>query len=469
MSEFLRYVLWELRRYSFLVLFAGLLALMVLWVVRFFYKRKYGVDRPFPWKRAMLMLAFGGYIAIVFFVTNFRTSGMVREVNLHLFRAWREALNNFSQHRWLNVLLNIAMFCPFGFLLPIIWRKLRKWYLSIPAGLAFSVLLEALQLIFSRGVFDVDDLFCNTLGAMIGYFIVMVILSGCNEKGKRWKPVLAFSCLTLISLGGIGSVFLTYHTKEFGNLPQAPVYTVDTAGTDWNVECELPAAKETVAAYRIQTRTTEDCDAFAEAFKLIIPTEFEDISYYQEAAYYMDHGSGDGAHFLFVHYLDQGYEYTAIYDDEPVWTNADRETVLKALEKYPLRIPDSAEFLAEGDGWYSFTIHQMADEDLLFDGILRVRYAQDGSIREIENNLLSYSYYRDVEVISPEEALKRLKAGKFNDEGYYEYWNPSQVSILSCCLEYSVDTKGFYQPVYIFDVASPDGDYRSSILIPALK
>ena len=183
----------------------------------------------------------------------------------------------------------------------------------------------------------------------------------------------------------------------------------------------------------------------------------------------MDHGNGDGAHFLFVHYLDQGYEYTAIYDDEPVWAQADRETVLKALEKYPLQIPDSAEFLAEGDGWYSVTIHQMADESLLFDGILRVRYAQDGTIREIENNLLSYTYYRDAEVISPEEAVKRLQAGRFNDEGYFEHKNPSQVSILSCNLEYRVDTKGFYQPVYIFDVASPDGDYRSRILIPALK
>lgn len=469
MSEFLRYVFWELRRYSFLAFFAGVLALTVLCVVRMIYRRKHGADQPFPWKRAILMLVFVAYIALVFFVTNFRASGMSREMNLHLFRAWREALHNFSQHRWLNVLLNIAMFCPFGFLLPIIWRKLRKWYLSIPAGLAFSLLLEVLQLIYARGVFDVDDLFCNTLGAAIGYFIVMAVLSCFCEKGKRRKPVLTYSSLALISVVGIASVFISYYAREFGYLPQQAAYTVDTANTAWKTECTLPAAKETAPVYQIQTRTIEDCNAFAEDFKRIIPTEFEDISYYQEAAYYMDHGNGDGAHFLFVRYLDQGYAYTAIYDDDPVWGKADRETVLKALEKYPLQIPEAAEFQSEGDGWYSFTVHQMAEDDLLLDGTLRVRYAQDETIWEIKNNLLSYSYYRDVEVITPEAALKRLQAGMFNDEGYFEYRNPAQVSVLSCCLAYSVDTKGFYQPVYLFAVASPDGSYQAQILIPAMK
>lgn len=469
MSEFLHYVLWELRRYSFLALLAGTGVLAILFVIRFFYRRKYGSERKFPWKRLLLPILFAGYLALVFFVTNFRASGMNREVNFHLFRAWREALNNYSQQRWLNVLLNIAMFCPFGFLLPILSSKFRHWYLTIPAGAGFSLCIELLQLAFARGIFDVDDLFCNTLGGILGYFSVMVILSGCREKGRRWKPVLAYSSLTALVLGGIGSVFLVYHTQEFGNLPQAAAYAVDTHRTVWTLDCPLPGSMGTAAAYRIETRTKAECDSFADNFKRVIPAEFEDISYYQEAAYYMDHGNGDGAHFLFVHYLDQGYEYTAIYDDAPVWCDTDRETLLKALEKYPLQIPEGAEFAVDGDGWHSFTVDQMLDGAVLYDGLLRVRYAQDGTIRELENNLLSYHYYRDVEVISPEEALNRLRQGRFHDAGHYEYTIPLEVSILACTLEYRVDTKGFYQPVYVFDAASPDGSYRDRIVIPAMK
>ena len=105
MSEFLRYVLWELRRYFVLALLAGFFAGSVLLIVRYFYRRKYGWDVKFPWKRILLPLLFLGYLALVFFVTNFRVGHMRREANLHLFRAWREALNNFTQHRWLNVML----------------------------------------------------------------------------------------------------------------------------------------------------------------------------------------------------------------------------------------------------------------------------------------------------------------------------------------------------------------------------
>ena len=142
---------------------------------------------------------------------------------------------------------------------------------------------------------------------------------------------------------------------------------------------------------------------------------------------------------------------------------------LKALEKYPLQIPESAEFHGEGDGWHSFTVHRQVHDGLLFDGTLRVRYARDGTVREIGNGLLSYTYYRDVDVIAPEEALKRLQAGKFNDEGYFEHKDPVQVSVLSCILDYRVDTKGFYQPVYVFDVKSLSEGYDCRIVIPAMK
>ena len=468
MSEFLRYVLWELRRYSALAMIAVFFTAMLCWLARYFYRRKYGAEKKFPWRKLILPLLFLGYLALVFFVTNFRASRIHREVNLHLFRAWKEALNNFSQHRWLNVLLNIAMFCPIGFLLPILNQKFRKWYWTIPAGFGYSLLIEILQLIFARGVFDVDDLFCNTLGTMIGYFAVMMFVSLFHEKGRRWKLLLVYSCLTLFSLGAVGSVFLCYHMQEFGNLPQGAAYRVNTGDAVWTLACELPAGDGTAAVYRTQTRITADCDAFAENFKQIIPTEFEDISYYQEAAYYMDHGNGDGSHFLFVHYLDQGYEYTAIYEDEPVWTEGDREQVEKALEKYSLRIPAEAEFAVLGDGWHSFTVKQLLEGATLFDGQVRIRMAEDGSIREIENGLLSYTYYRDAALISPEEAFARLTAGRFNDEGIFERVKPAEVRILSCDLEYRVDTKGFYQPVYAFGVESVDGSYRYQIVIPAI-
>ena len=469
MYEFIEYVLSELRNSFVLVILAGVVALAVLAAAYFIHKRKYGGGQKFPWGRALLYLMLVGYLAVVFYATIPRGSGGFRQVNLHLFRAWREAWNNFSAKNWANVLLNVAMFVPLGFLLPILWKIFRKWYVMAPAGFAVSLGIELFQLATGRGICDVDDLLANTLGALIGYFLIMTVLSVPGEKGKRIKPSSVYCGLLLASVMAISSIFVVYDAREYGNLPNAAAYTVQTGGVTWSLDCELPTLDANQAVYQTQIRSIEDCDAFAAEFAETAGTTFEDISYYQEAAYYMNHGSENGYHFLFVHYLDTGYEYTWGNYKDPVWVDADRETVEAALERYPLLIPDYADFAVEGDGWHSFTVNKYVDGGVMVDGSLRCRYAQDGTVQEIHNHLLSYTYYDDAEVISPEEAYNRLCAGKFYDGGYFEHSAPETVSVTSCALEYEIDTKGFYQPVYYFEVASGDGTYQEQIMIPAMK
>ena len=43
-------------------------------------------------------------------------------------------------------------------------------------GFFLSETIECLQLISRKGVFDVDDLFSNTLGAFVGGFLTVVVL-----------------------------------------------------------------------------------------------------------------------------------------------------------------------------------------------------------------------------------------------------------------------------------------------------
>jgi glycopeptide antibiotics resistance protein len=464
MSEFLRYVFWMVRNSAVLALLIVLGAAAALGAAWLIHRRIYKGQRKFPWRKVFLWLLFVIYLAVVFYVTNFRTSMGRRQVNYHLFRAWREAWSNFSQHRWLNVLLNIAMFAPLGFLLPLLGKKFRKWYLTVPTGFGLSLALELLQLAFARGVCDVDDLFCNTLGAAVGYSAVMTLLALYE---RRWKSVLPWACLTLVPVAAIAGLFGVYEMKEYGNLPMAPSYTINTRGIAWELACEFPEADAALPVYRGESRTHEDCDAFAEGFKELIGMEYQSVSYYQEEAYYMIHGSDLGAHFLIVRYMDQGYRYSAHLDDEPQWLDAEREAVEAALEDYPVFIPEEAEFTADGEGWYSFTADRITQGEQLCDGVLRVRVAADGTVRELENGLLTYRLHDTIAVITPEEAAQRLMAGKFSDGAYFEMKKPETVTILSWEQHYTVDTKGFYQPVYAFQVVS--GDYEDQILIPAAK
>lgn len=471
MSEFLRYVLYELKNSITLVLLAGILAAVVLAAAYLIHRRRHRGEQKFPWGKVLLWLAFLGYLIIVIYATMLRWSGFFhREWNLHLFRAWREAWNNFSVKNWANVLLNVAMFVPMGALLPLLGKKLRKWYVTIPAGFGASLAIELLQLAMGRGICDVDDLFCNTLGAVIGYFAIMTVLSACGEKGKRAKPALIYGGLALVSVLAVCSVFVVYQAKEYGNLPNAAAYTSNTVGTVWDLECQLPEVGEEAPIYRTQTRSKAECDAFAEDFRKIINTEYTTVSYYQEAAYYMDQsGDENGTHFLFVSYLDPSYEYSCRWGDEPVWCDGDREAVEAALDHLPVFIPEYAQFAAEGDGWHSFTVNRHIDGAMMVDGVIRCRYAQDGTVRRVENKLLSYTYHDTVDILSPEKAFRQMCDGKFGDGGFFESKRPAQVSVNSCVLGYEIDTKGFYQPVYYFEVASPDGTYAYRIMIPAMQ
>lgn len=470
MNSFIQYVLYELRDSLGFVILAGVFGALAIGCANLVFRKKYKGERKFPWGKIFLTLILAGYLLFVLSVTILRKqSGFHREYNLHFFRAWREAWNNFSVKNWANVLLNVALFTPLGVLLPLIWRKCRKWYVTIPIGFATSFAIELIQLTISRGICDVDDLFANTLGTVLGFCCIMAILSLFNIKGRKLKPCLLYSGITLIHILAICGIFISYHFQVYGNLPQAAAYTNDTKGVKWTLECELPEIEAEVAVYQTQTRSKMECDAFADNFKQIINTEYNTVSYYQEAAYYMDNGGDGGAHFLHVNYLDQGYEYSAHFNDDVAWGILDRTAVEMALAKYPVQLPTSAEFTVEEDGWYSFTAHQHIDGAMLFDGTLRVRITQDGNIRELRNQLLSYRYYDRVEVITPREAFARLKAGKFNDDGYLEHIQPTDVSVTECALEYKVDTKGFYQPVYIFHLKSYDDSYKDSIIIPAMK
>ena len=465
MYEFIAYVLSIFCDSLALVLIAGALFAVVVTAAYFFHKRKFRGEQKFPWGKVVLWLAFAGYVMIVLFATLMRMSSFRMQYNLHLFKAWREAWNNYSIKNIANVLLNVAMFVPLGFLLPLLWKPCRKWYIAITTGFGFSLAIELIQLLTRRGVCDVDDLFCNTLGAVIGYFLIMAVLTIVE---KKWKPTLIYGSLSLACVLSFCSIFLIYNTQEYGNLAIAPSYTVDVSDVKWTLTCELPEMPAELPIYWNQRRTLQDCDVFAEEFKRIIPTEYNTISYYEEAAYYMDNGSDGGAHFLYVYYADQSFSYDALYDDEVPWAEADRKTIEAALEKYHVLIPDCAEFTQEGEGWHSFRVDQYIDGAVMFDGLLRVRYAEDGSVRNIENNLLPYTYHNDVKIISSSEAYQRLCAGKFNDGGRLEYEAPKEITVINCTLQYQIDTKGFYQSVYSFEVVSEDGQYQYQIQIPAM-
>ncbi|MGM0875074.1 MAG: VanZ family protein [Bacillota bacterium] len=75
---------------------------------------------------------------------------------------------------------NVLAFVPFGFLLPLIVSRLGSFTFMLGSTFVFSLLVEITQLQLQVGVFDVDDLFLNTLGGVIGFLLSRL----CNKKNR---------------------------------------------------------------------------------------------------------------------------------------------------------------------------------------------------------------------------------------------------------------------------------------------
>lgn len=107
-----------------------------------------------------------------------RASVMERHVELMPFWNYPDIWNKVDYPADLiEVLLNMALFVPIGFLLGGIVFKTKKVLLM---GICLSGIIEVSQFAFSKGLCETDDVIHNTLGAFLGYLGFLGIL-----KGKR--------------------------------------------------------------------------------------------------------------------------------------------------------------------------------------------------------------------------------------------------------------------------------------------
>ncbi|NBJ96566.1 VanZ family protein [bacterium 1xD8-48] len=131
------------------------------------------------------------YIALlfVFVVVKFKgsfyelsdrinTYSMQGSINYNLipFRSMSAQIERITQWWALkNLLGNIIPFIPFGFLLPITYKKFSSAISIFVIGLASILLIEIFQFFTKLGNFDVDDIILNMIGIVCGYVIFLVI------------------------------------------------------------------------------------------------------------------------------------------------------------------------------------------------------------------------------------------------------------------------------------------------------
>lgn len=113
-------------------------------------------------------------------------------------------------------ILNIIMFVPLGFLLPLIWKKYRKVWRVLCIGAVFSLAIEIGQL-FNRRQTDIDDFLMNTIGACIGFGIWMLFAVVLKRRDAKTYSLTKNEAAVYIAASVLGTFFL-YNPRYFISL-----------------------------------------------------------------------------------------------------------------------------------------------------------------------------------------------------------------------------------------------------------
>lgn len=454
------------RGYAFLGILCAMFFLFSYIVI---YKKLLKGTKKIPLGKAVVWGLFFIYIVIVLGATlGIRSGAMMGNKNLQLFSSYREAWNHASEREWRNLILNIFMFVPMGILLPFMLRLGQKCWFSYLVGFAASWLIELVQLITGRGVFEFDDIFNNTLGCMIGYGIGILFLSlfYYNRKAQnnikiknRW--VVCFQIPLLLTILVFGSVVIAYQTKELGNLGISYSYRQDMSKVTVTSNLKLSEAGKKAYVYRTCVGTKEAAlDVATKVFNGVSAEvdQTKNDSYEDTMVYH----STDDNYCVWVNYAGLTTWYTDVTKSEEGKTGVSFEEIKKQLKKFSIEIPDGATFEENGNGKYTIVANMIKNGDTLLDGVCQCSISSDGTVSGFENDIVSYVPYKEFNIISEKQAYHQILDGRFSA---YSLKDISEIKINKLSIQYVMDSKGFYQPVYQFKTQWDGKD--TDILIPA--
>ena len=126
-------------------------------------------------KKIIYIMVFIVYVVIILYITLFSRTPSVRRSMLTPFWEYRELIYSADKLYWFGQIIgNIVMLMPLGVFLCLMCRRLNPIHIGMIGG-ACSVGIELSQYFTGRGFLEFDDIFHNTLGAVIGYIIIKKI------------------------------------------------------------------------------------------------------------------------------------------------------------------------------------------------------------------------------------------------------------------------------------------------------
>ena len=175
---------WPLRRIIGLIV-----VVVIVWGLLAVGADKIGKSALWRWLNRGIAVFF---VAVILTMTYTSRGTPSATVTWGFLQKWEAARQNKELYR--EMLMNVLLFVPYGMAMPFALlnprRKRRNWPAIIVAvwlGIIFSAFIECLQMIYSRGHTEVEDLICNSIGTAVGAgaFLIWIVSAAIRRIKSR--------------------------------------------------------------------------------------------------------------------------------------------------------------------------------------------------------------------------------------------------------------------------------------------
>lgn len=117
------------------------------------------------------------------FYLDLGIAGVIRDIISLDFQGALSQIHVESSFMAREVILNVLLYFPMGYLLPFVFKNLRGHIFLITfIGFLCSCATESAQLYFHIGVFQLDDILLNTIGCFLGAVLGVILSRLWNIK-----------------------------------------------------------------------------------------------------------------------------------------------------------------------------------------------------------------------------------------------------------------------------------------------
>lgn len=166
------------------LIFIVILTILYLPVLFILKKRGKSIPRQIGYLGLFCSLFLIVFATILFTPITFQPE--THTLNLIPF-AWIGTIDNVNQFI-VEKIPNVLLFVPFGFFLPVVFQKMRRFYKTALVSFFVTFSIEFFQYFIGRSS-DIDDIITNLSGAVIGYFLFK-LFDKIFRNRKGWKMLL---------------------------------------------------------------------------------------------------------------------------------------------------------------------------------------------------------------------------------------------------------------------------------------